>query len=248
MIVSYKTELLMADGSFETAGNLAGKTFQGWSYGHHGHFVQETVHVEPVGVQRLYRFKTKSGRVIDVGDKDTAVYSGDGWLNVMDIPHTARQVGAKMHNVELEIAELGYFPHAGTLHKDNNWLRVAANNLFPPGLAEDIPSYFGKLDHDSLLRLLHIFYYDPNATSFRLANSFARDRLFHLLTRIGVHAVGLPSHLTLLKAKMPPTNLPLHSGKIHEFSKATTVPALELKTEHGNILEKNTIWQTKQLT
>jgi len=247
MIVSYKTDIVLADGSFRPVSRLTDKTYKGWAY-LDGEFVHTDITATAVGEQKIYRLRSHTGRVLDIS-ADSSILQEDGnWLDLSSVSHTTRDKDSVMSNVEKPIAELGLFKHFGDEDRDMHWVRTVKRSWFAdPEYPEDVSSYLGELNETVLGDLLKHKYY--TSSKLRLSDSLSRNRLFHLLSRLGVYSYSTKGASTnraaiYIQGGIPPTNQTWHAGQIYEFSSSFVVPAYEVHSSHGNLLEKNFLCQT----
>jgi hypothetical protein len=256
MVVSFKTELPLTDGSLTPVSRLVGKAVQGYAYVNHA-FVPTDLEVIPLGEQKLYTLQTSTGRRVDIAPEGAYVYSSSDlmssatWQALEDVTHTTREKGVSMHNVEKSIVELGSFPHFGPDEHDDYWARVTRDGLFRDGKRNPVPGYLGRLNEETLKAVLLPLYY--NRSTFKVRDSFDRNRLLHLLSRLGIYSATAavesrdPSELHVAGGVLP-APMTWQPGTIHEYSKPHMLPAYEIKSSHGNVLESNLLWLSRQIT
>jgi hypothetical protein len=242
MIVSYRTEIPLTSGAIVPVSRIV--EAEAYTY-IDDDFVPTKIQVEPIGEQKLYRLRTINGRLLDVAPKGQLYAGGNSWLDLEKVPHTTRSTATNLNTIEQRLAEVGFFPRQGHLEKDPVWISLLRNSLF--NQQEDIPTYLGMLDHHTLYRLLFRAYRD--AKRIHVSDVFSRNRLFHLLARLGIHGKVSketpknPQHL-LISSRGRQTFLKWHASRVHEFSDSFTIPAFRVTSEHGSFMETNLLCRT----
>lgn len=251
MIISYRTEILLEDGTLEPVARLEGqKGLRGFAY-IDKEFIPTDIQTEPVGEIKLYRLRTVTGRVLDIAD-DTDVYSMYGnWTPLSQVSHTALEKGTDMSAVNRPIAELGFLPLNGTHTQPSVWVDTVQRNLFLRGRLEEIPTYFSKLKYSTLKSVLQPFINPAGAAQeYGFPNVLSRNRWFHYLARLGSYSVESPNNgrrRGVFATSARPAYTPLMESVIKEYHDILRVPAFEVRSQHGNLLEKNFICRTLPL-